>query len=84
MAGLLHPGLVILSGAGLSEESGFPMFRRVDGLWEGQRIEEAATPEAFQRQPERVHRFYNLRRAALKEVMPNAAHEALVRLERMR
>jgi NAD-dependent deacetylase len=62
MAGLLHPGLVILSGAGLSAESGVPTFRGLDGLWEGQRIEDVATLEAFQRQPERVHRFYNLRR----------------------
>lgn len=81
MAGLLHPGLVVLSGAGLSAESGVPTFRGVDGLWEGRRIEEVATPEAFQRQPELVHRFYNLRRAALRSVAPNAAHEALVRLE---
>jgi NAD-dependent deacetylase len=81
MAGLLHPGLVILSGAGLSAESGVPTFRGADGLWEGHRIEDVATPEAFQRQPELVHRFYNLRRAALNDAMPNAAHEALVRLE---
>lgn len=82
MPTLVPPRLVILSGAGLSAESGLPTFRGVDGLWEGHRIEEVATPEAFQRQPDLVHRFYNLRRAALKTVMPNAAHHALVKLER--
>lgn len=81
MAGLTHPGLIVLSGAGLSAESGVATFRGCDGLWEGHRIEEVATPEAFQKQPEVVQRFYNLRRAALKNVQPNAAHEALVRLE---
>jgi NAD-dependent deacetylase len=82
MAGLTHPSLVILSGAGLSAESGVATFRGADGLWEGHRIEDVATPEAFKKQPELVHRFYNLRRAALKTVEPNAAHHALVRLER--
>lgn len=81
MAGLTHPGLIVLSGAGLSAESGVATFRGSDGLWEGHRIEDVATPEAFQKQPEMVQRFYNLRRAALKNVQPNAAHEALVRLE---
>ncbi len=79
---LVPPRLVFLSGAGLSAESGVPTFRGADGLWEGHRIEEVATPEAFQGHPELVHRFYNLRRAALKMVEPNAAHRALVRLER--
>ncbi len=82
MAGLTHPRLVILSGAGLSAESGVATFRGVDGLWEGRRIEDVATPEAFKKQPELVHRFYNLRRADLNTVEPNAAHHALVRLER--
>ena len=82
MAGLTHPSLVILSGAGLSAESGVATFRGDDGLWEGHRIEDVATPEAFKKQPELVHRFYNLRRAALNTVEPNAAHHALVRLER--
>jgi len=76
------PSLLVLSGAGLSAESGVATFRGTGGLWEGHRIEEVASPEAFERQPELVHRFYNLRRAALKRVRPNAAHEALVRLER--
>ncbi len=82
MAGLTHPSLVILSGAGLSAESGVATFRGADGLWEGHRIEDVATPEAFKTQPELVHRFYNMRRASLKTVEPNAAHDALVRLER--
>jgi NAD-dependent deacetylase len=81
MAGLTHPNLVVLTGAGLSAESGVPTFRGVDGLWEGYHIEEVASPEAFRRTPELVHRFYNLRRAALHTVQPNAAHHALVRLE---
>lgn len=74
--------IVILTGAGISAESGVPTFRGVDGLWEGHRIEEVASPEAFTRNPTLVHRFYNLRRAALAGVAPNAAHEALARLER--
>lgn len=82
MPALVPSRLVVLSGAGLSAESGLPTFRGTDGLWEGHRIEEVATPEAFQRNPGLVHRFYNRRRAALKTVLPNAAHGALVRLER--
>ncbi|MES2597029.1 MAG: NAD-dependent deacylase [Verrucomicrobiota bacterium] len=82
MPGFISPSLVVLSGAGLSAESGVATFRGADGLWEGHRIEEVATPEAFRDQPELVHRFYNLRRAGLKTVRPNAAHEALVKLER--
>lgn len=82
MAGLTHPNLVVLTGAGLSAESGVPTFRGVDGLWEGYHIEEVASPEAFRRTPELVHRFYNMRRAALHTVQPNAAHHALVRLEK--
>ncbi|MCW5558695.1 MAG: NAD-dependent deacylase [Verrucomicrobiae bacterium] len=77
-----RPPLVVLSGAGLSAESGVATFRGAGGLWEGHRIEEVASPVAFERKPELVHRFYNLRRDALKSVRPNAAHEALVRLER--
>ncbi len=82
MAGLTHPSLVVLSGAGLSAESGVATFRGADGLWEGHRIEDVATPEAFVRTPEFVQHFYNLRRAALKTVEPNAAHHALVLLEK--
>ena len=73
--------IVILTGAGMSAESGVPTFRGVDGLWEGHRIEDVASPEGFARDPELVHRFYNLRRAALNHVEPNAGHLALARLE---
>jgi len=74
--------LVVLTGAGISAESGLSTFRAADGLWEGHRVEDVATPEAFARNPGLVHEFYNQRRAALGTVQPNAAHEALVRLER--
>lgn len=74
--------IVILTGAGISAESGLPTFRDKDGLWEGHRVEEVACPQAFRRNPPLVHRFYNLRRAALKTVHPNAAHHALARLQR--
>lgn len=73
--------IVILTGAGISAESGISTFRDADGLWEKHRIGDVATPEAFARNPKLVHRFYNLRRAALKTVEPNAAHIALARLE---
>jgi NAD-dependent deacetylase len=72
--------LVVLTGAGVSAESGVPTFRGVDGLWEGHRFEDVATPEAFARDPVLVQRFYNLRRAALANVRPNAAHHALAEL----
>lgn len=72
--------IIILTGAGISAESGLATFRDKDGLWEGHRVEEVATPEAFQRDPDRVHRFYNMRRAALASAGPNAAHLALARL----
>jgi NAD-dependent deacetylase len=76
--------IVVLTGAGISAESGLPTFRGKDGLWEGQRFEEVATPEAFARDPESVHRFYNHRRRQLRDaaVRPNAAHLALAELER--
>jgi NAD-dependent deacetylase len=74
--------IVILTGAGVSAESGVPTFRDAGGLWEGIRVEDVATPEAFARQPERVQRFYNLRRAAIQTKEPNAAHRALSRLQR--
>lgn len=75
------PKIVVLTGAGISAESGLPTFRGPGGLWEGQRAEEIATPEAFARDPELVHRFYNERRRTLSEVEPNEGHRALVRLE---
>jgi NAD-dependent deacetylase len=77
-----EPEIVILTGAGISAESGIATFRGADGLWEGHRFEEVASPEGFRRDPGLVHRFYNLRRAGLDRVEPNAAHRALVRLER--
>jgi len=73
--------VVILTGAGVSAESGVPTFRAADGLWEGHLIEDVATPEAFTRNPALVQQFYNLRRAALKTVEPNAAHQAIARLQ---
>lgn len=73
--------IVILTGAGVSAESGVPTFRGPDGLWEGHRVEDVATPEAFARDPDTVLRFYDLRRAALAKVEPNAAHRALARLD---
>ncbi len=72
--------IVILTGAGISAESGLATFRGSDGLWCGHRIEEVATPEAYARNPALVQEFYNMRRAQLKEVEPNAAHHALARL----
>lgn len=73
--------IVILTGAGVSAESGVPTFRGPDGLWEGHRVEDVATPEAFARDPVTVQRFYDARRAALARVVPNAAHLALARLD---
>lgn len=73
--------IVVLSGAGISVESGLPTFRGADGLWENHRLEEVATPEAFARDPDLVLRFYNERRKKLREVEPNAAHLALARLQ---
>lgn len=73
--------LVILTGAGISAESGISTFRDGNGLWEQHRIEDVATPGGFLRNPDLVHRFYNQRRAQLFEVQPNAAHRALAELE---
>ncbi|MBW6418379.1 NAD-dependent deacylase [Celeribacter sp. PS-C1] len=74
-------GIFILSGAGLSAESGLKTFRAEDGLWEDHRVEDVATPEAFARDPELVQTFYNMRRAQAAEAEPNAAHQALARLQ---
>lgn len=76
------PSLVILTGAGISAESGLRTFRAADGLWENHRVVDVATPEAFQQHPARVYRFYNERRRSLTGVHPNAAHLALADLER--
>ncbi|MDH2413090.1 NAD-dependent deacylase [Nocardioides sp. CER19] len=73
--------IVVLTGAGISAESGVPTFRAADGLWEGHRVEDVATPEGFERDPETVQRFYDDRRAHLSTVAPNPAHVALARLE---
>ncbi|MEO5772602.1 MAG: NAD-dependent deacylase [Sphingomicrobium sp.] len=73
--------IVILTGAGVSAESGVATFRGPDGLWEGHRVEDVATPEAFRRDPVLVHAFYDARRAKLASVEPNAAHRALARLD---
>ncbi len=74
--------IVVLTGAGISAESGIATFRGPGGLWEGHRVEDVCTPEALARDPALVHRFYDLRRAALDTVAPNAAHDALARLDR--
>ncbi len=74
-------GLVILTGAGISAESGLETFRASDGLWASHRIEDVCTPEALARNPALVHAFYDARRAALAGVKPNPAHEALARLD---
>lgn len=74
--------IVILTGAGISAESGLGTFRDVDGLWTKYDLEEVATPEGFARNPALVHDFYNARRLNCREAAPNAAHEALGRLER--
>lgn len=75
--------IVILTGAGISKESGLETFRDADGIWSKVRVEDVATPEAFRRDPVRVHGFYNdRRRGLLQGVEPNPAHHALARLER--
>src|ERR1700760_4363944 len=74
--------IVILTGAGVSAESGMGTFRDKGGIWTRHRLEDVATPEGFARNPKLVHDFYNTRRGALKEAAPNSAHFALARLER--
>lgn len=74
--------IVVLTGAGISAESGLKTFRDSDGLWEGYNIEEVATPEAWERNPELVQDFYNMRRKSVLEASPNAAHIALAKLEK--
>lgn len=77
------PNIVVLTGAGISAESGIRTFRDHNGLWENHRVEDVASPEGFHRDPDLVHRFYNARKRQLlsAEVQPNAAHRALVELE---
>ena len=79
MAGVRN--IVVLTGAGISAESGVPTFRAADGLWEGHRVEDVATPQAYARDPALVQAFYDARRAHLARVEPNAAHRALARLD---
>lgn len=73
--------IVALTGAGISAESGIATFRGSGGLWEKHRVEDVATPEAWERDPELVLRFYNMRRKAIARAQPNAAHLALAKLE---
>ncbi|HEX8064499.1 MAG TPA: NAD-dependent deacylase [Allosphingosinicella sp.] len=73
--------IVVLTGAGISAESGLATFRGPDGLWEGHRVEDVATPQAFRRDPALVQAFYDARRERLASVEPNAAHRALARLD---
>ena len=75
--------IVILTGAGVSAESGIDTFRDGGGLWEQHRVEDVATPEAFERDPDLVFRFYDMRREAIQTKQPNAAHRALARLDAM-
>lgn len=72
--------IVILTGAGISAESGVPTFRASDGLWCGHRVEAVATPEGYAANPALVQAFYNQRRRQLRDVAPNAAHHALAKL----
>ncbi|MBB3304929.1 MULTISPECIES: Sir2 family NAD+-dependent deacetylase [unclassified Enterobacter] len=80
-----QPRVVVLTGAGISAESGIRTFRAADGLWEEHRVEDVATPEGFQRNPALVQAFYNARRQQLQqpEIQPNAAHKALAELEQV-
>ena len=73
--------IVILTGAGLSAESGLSTFRDPDGIWSKYNIEDVATPDAFARNPDLVHDFYNQRRRGLEGITPNAAHKALAKLD---
>src|SRR5690348_2529717 len=79
--GMTIRNIVVLTGAGVSAESGLATFRGPDGLWEGHRVEDVCTPDAFRRDPALVHSFYDARRAKLGTVRPNPAHEALARLD---
>ena len=76
-----RPRIVVLTGAGISAESGVPTFRDSGGLWEGHSVEDVATPEGFKRDPAAVLRFYDERRRGAASALPNAAHRALARLE---
>ncbi|MBP9688665.1 MAG: NAD-dependent deacylase [Bacteroidia bacterium] len=73
--------LVVLTGAGISAESGLQTFRGADGLWEGHNVYDVATPEAWHKNPNLVQDFYNMRRKAVLDAKPNAAHFALAKLQ---
>ena len=75
------PHLVVLTGAGISAESGIQTFRAADGLWADHPIEDVATPEGWARDPQRVLSFYDARRDQVRGARPNAAHRALANLE---
>ncbi|MBF0442659.1 MAG: NAD-dependent deacylase [Oligoflexales bacterium] len=77
------PNIVVLTGAGISAESGIKTFRDQDGLWEEHDIEEVATPRGFRKNPELVYRFYNERRRQANRCQPNAAHQGLAELEKI-
>lgn len=77
-----HNKIVILSGAGVSADSGIKTFRAEDGLWENHQVEDVASPEGFERDPELVLRFYNERRQQISKAQPNAAHKAIAELEK--
>ncbi|RCL00731.1 MAG: NAD-dependent deacetylase [Candidatus Tokpelaia sp. JSC189] len=77
-----NPSIILLTGAGISAESGLATFRDSSGTWEKQRIEDVATPQAFRKNPALVLEFYNRRRRDAAVAQPNAAHEALVQLEK--
>lgn len=77
----MFQNIVVLTGAGISAESGIATFRDNGGLWNNYRVEDVAAPEGFRRNPQLVHDFYNMRRRDLENAEPNAAHYALARLE---
>lgn len=78
---MLKPPILVLTGAGVSADSGVSTFRDAGGLWEGARVEDVATPEAFARDPERVWRWYDARRVQIASCEPNTAHRTLVEME---
>ncbi|MEJ0082078.1 MAG: Sir2 family NAD-dependent protein deacetylase [Puia sp.] len=75
--------IIVLSGAGISAESGLKTFRDSDGLWEGYDVNEVATPRGWKKNPELVLEFYNMRRKNVRDAMPNAAHHGLAQLEKI-
>ncbi|MGN1280494.1 MAG: NAD-dependent deacylase [Succinivibrio sp.] len=79
----MYKNIVVLTGAGISAESGIPVFRSEDGLWESERVEDVATYDGFMRNAAKVHDFYNRMRRSLKDKKPNPAHLALSRLEKV-